>query len=105
MNTKSLHRQSCPSRPPQGPAFLAGPRHLRASQEIASAGESEADLESDWCRDDMVKMSPRTNARAPMCNVNGGFIRIIARKGSEMVLGGVVVGAEPASGPFCSPLS
>lgn len=67
--------------------------NIFTSPEIASVGVSEADLESGKYQGDVVKLSLHTNARAKMRNVNDGFIKIIARKGSGTVIGGVVVGA------------
>ncbi|GAA4656664.1 NAD(P)H-quinone dehydrogenase [Arthrobacter cryoconiti] len=67
--------------------------NIFTSPEIASVGVSEADLASGKYQGDVVKLSLQTNARAKMRNVNDGFIKIIARKGSGTVIGGVVVGA------------
>ncbi|UIK89380.2 NAD(P)H-quinone dehydrogenase [Arthrobacter polaris] len=67
--------------------------NIFTSPEIASVGVSEADLASGKYQGDVIKLSLRTNARAKMRNVNEGFIKIIARKGSGTVIGGVVVGA------------
>ena len=66
--------------------------NIFTSPEIASVGVSEADLESGRYQGDVVKLSLKTNARAKMRNVRDGFIKIIARKGSGTVIGGVVVG-------------
>lgn len=67
--------------------------NIFTSPEIASVGVSEADLDSGKYQGDVVKLSLHTNARAKMRNVDDGFIKIIARKGSGTVIGGVVVGA------------
>ncbi|WP_186759108.1 NAD(P)H-quinone dehydrogenase [Arthrobacter alpinus] len=67
--------------------------NIFTSPEIASVGVTEADLESGKYQGDVVKLSLQTNARAKMRGVNEGFIKIIARKGSGTVIGGVVVGA------------
>ncbi|MFC8302257.1 NAD(P)H-quinone dehydrogenase [Specibacter sp. NPDC057265] len=67
--------------------------NIFTSPEIASVGVSEADLASGKYQGDVLKLSLRTNARAKMRNVDEGFIKIIARKGSGTVIGGVVVGA------------
>ncbi|MGN5734258.1 NAD(P)H-quinone dehydrogenase [Arthrobacter psychrochitiniphilus] len=67
--------------------------NIFTSPEIASVGVSEADLASGKYQGDVIKLSLQTNARAKMRNVNEGFIKIIARKGSGTVIGGVVVGA------------
>nr|WP_281268298.1 NAD(P)H-quinone dehydrogenase [Arthrobacter livingstonensis] len=67
--------------------------NIFTSPEIASVGVSEAELEAGKYQGDVVKLSLQTNARAKMRNVNDGFIKIIARRGSGTVIGGVVVGA------------
>jgi len=67
--------------------------NIFTSPEIASVGVTEADLESGKYQGDVIKLSLHTNARAKMRNVNDGFVKIIARKGSGTVIGGVVVGA------------
>ncbi|MFQ4149644.1 NAD(P)H-quinone dehydrogenase [Arthrobacter sp. LAPM80] len=67
--------------------------NIFTSPEIASVGVSEADLAAGRYQGDVIKLSLRTNPRAKMRNVNDGFIKIIARKGSGTVIGGVVVGA------------
>ncbi|ABY24685.1 dihydrolipoamide dehydrogenase [Renibacterium salmoninarum ATCC 33209] len=68
--------------------------NIFTSPEIASVGISEADLESGRYQGDVVKLPLQTNARAKMRNAKDGFIKIIARKGSGTVIGGVVVGAN-----------
>lgn len=68
--------------------------NIFTSPEIASVGVSEADLESGKYQGDVVKLSLTTNARAKMRNTKDGFVKIIARKGSGTVIGGVVVGAN-----------
>jgi len=67
--------------------------NIFTSPEIASVGVSEADLESGKYQGDVIKLSLHTNARAKMRNFKDGFVKIIARKGSGTVIGGVVVGA------------
>ncbi len=65
--------------------------NIFTSPEIASVGVSEADLASGKYQGDVITMSLRTNARAKMLNFKDGFVKIIARKGSGTVIGGVVV--------------
>ena len=67
--------------------------NIFTSPEIASVGVSEADLASGKYQGDVLKLSLDSNARAKMRNVNDGFVKIISRKGSGTVIGGVVVGA------------
>ncbi len=66
--------------------------NIFTSPEIASVGVSEADVESGKFQGDIIKLSLHTNARAKMMGVRDGFVKIIARKGSGTVIGGVVVG-------------
>ncbi|WAH98327.1 NAD(P)H-quinone dehydrogenase [Arthrobacter sp. MMS18-M83] len=66
--------------------------NIFTSPEIASVGVSEADLESGKYQGDVVTLSLLSNARAKMRNTKDGFVKIIARKGSGTVIGGVVVG-------------
>jgi dihydrolipoamide dehydrogenase len=68
--------------------------NIFTSPEIASVGVSEADLESGKYQGDVIMLPLRTNARAKMRNAQDGFVKIIARKGSGTVIGGVVVGAN-----------
>ncbi|WP_285726648.1 NAD(P)H-quinone dehydrogenase [Psychromicrobium xiongbiense] len=68
--------------------------NIFTSPEIASVGVSEADLESGRYQGDVIKLPLQTNARAKMRNSTDGFVKIIARKGSGTVIGGVVVGAN-----------
>ncbi len=68
--------------------------NIFTSPEIATVGVSEADLASGRYQGDVVKLSLHTNARAKMRNAQDGFVKIIARKGSGTVIGGVVVGAN-----------
>ncbi|UKA60021.1 NAD(P)H-quinone dehydrogenase [Arthrobacter sp. FW306-2-2C-D06B] len=66
--------------------------NIFTSPEIASVGVSEADLESGKYQGDVVMLSLLSNARAKMRNTKDGFVKIIARKGSGTVIGGVVIG-------------
>ncbi|MBT2514071.1 NAD(P)H-quinone dehydrogenase [Arthrobacter sp. ISL-30] len=68
--------------------------NIFTSPEIASVGVSEADVESGKYQGDVVKLSLRSNARAKMRGTTDGFVKIIARKGSGTVIGGVVVGSN-----------
>ncbi|KAD3515287.1 NAD(P)H-quinone dehydrogenase [Arthrobacter yangruifuii] len=66
--------------------------NIFTSPEIASVGVSEADVAEGRYQGDVIKLSLHTNARAKMMDVKEGFVKIIARKGSGTVIGGVVVG-------------
>ncbi len=77
--------------------------NIFTSPEIASVGVSEADLESGKYQGDVVMLSLLSNARAKMRNTKDGFVKIIARKGSGTVIGGVVVG--PNASELIFPIS
>ena len=77
--------------------------NIFTSPEIASVGVSEADLESGKYQGDVVMLSLLSNARAKMRNSKDGFVKIIARKGSGTVIGGVVVG--PNASELIFPIS
>lgn len=77
--------------------------NIFTSPEIASVGVSEADLESGKYQGDVVTLSLLSNARAKMRNTKDGFVKIIARKGSGTVIGGVVVG--PNASELIFPIS
>ncbi|WP_312182465.1 NAD(P)H-quinone dehydrogenase [Arthrobacter sp.] len=66
--------------------------NIFTSPEIASVGVSEQDIAAGRYQGDVIKLSLHTNARAKMMDVKEGFVKIIARKGSGTVIGGVVVG-------------
>lgn len=66
--------------------------NIFTSPEIASVGVSEEDVISDKFQGDVVKLPLGSNARAKMRNHKDGFVKVIARKGSGTVIGGVVVG-------------
>ncbi|GAA2177812.1 NAD(P)H-quinone dehydrogenase [Arthrobacter parietis] len=77
--------------------------NIFTAPEIASVGVSEADVESGQYQGDIFKLSLSTNARAKMLNVKDGFVKIIARKGSGTVIGGVVV--APRASELIFPLA
>lgn len=77
--------------------------NIFTAPEIASVGVSEADVESGKYQGDVFKLSLSTNARAKMMNVKDGFVKIIARKGSGTVIGGVVV--APRASELIFPLA
>ena len=65
--------------------------NIFTSPEIATVGVTEEDVASGRYQGDIIKLSLNTNARAKMMNVSDGFVKIIARRGSGTVIGGVVV--------------
>jgi len=77
--------------------------NIFTSPEIATVGVTEEDVESGRYQGDIVKLSLHTNARAKMMNVKHGFVKVISRKGSGTVIGGVVVG--PRASELIFPLA
>ncbi|MGJ9401669.1 NAD(P)H-quinone dehydrogenase [Arthrobacter sp. KK5.5] len=65
--------------------------NIFTSPEIATVGVTEQQVREGKYQADIIKLNLATNARAKMMNVTEGFIKIIARKGSGSVIGGVVV--------------
>ena len=59
--------------------------------EIATVGLQQADLDDESFRGTSVLLPLRTNARAKMHGHRDGFVKLFARKGSQIVAGGVVV--------------
>ena len=59
--------------------------------EIATVGVSQADVDSGVVDARSVMLSLTGNPRAKMQNTKHGFVKIFARKGSDTILGGVVV--------------
>lgn len=66
--------------------------NIFTSPEIASVGVSEKDLSTGRYQGDVVMLPLKSNPRAKMRNSKDGFVKIISRKGSGTVIGGVVVG-------------
>ncbi|MDN3481539.1 NAD(P)H-quinone dehydrogenase [Arthrobacter sp. APC 3897] len=77
--------------------------NIFTSPEIASVGVSEQDIAEGRYQGDVIKLSLHTNARAKMMEVKEGFVKIISRKGSGTVIGGVVVG--PRASELIFPIS
>jgi NAD(P)H dehydrogenase (quinone) len=65
--------------------------NIFTSPEIATVGVTEEEVAAGKYQGDIIKLSLSTNARAKMMNVSEGFVKIIARRGSGTVIGGVVV--------------
>lgn len=59
--------------------------------EIATVGISQADIDEGRVDARAVMLPLSKNPRAKMQNVRDGFVKIFARKGSDTILGGVVV--------------
>jgi dihydrolipoamide dehydrogenase len=71
--------------------------------EIASVGVSQATVDRGDVAARVVKQPLATNARAKMAGIRDGFVKIFARPGTGLVLGGVVV--APRSSELILPLS
>jgi pyruvate/2-oxoglutarate dehydrogenase complex dihydrolipoamide dehydrogenase (E3) component len=71
--------------------------------EIASVGVSQVAVDRGEIPARMVKLPLATNPRAKMGGIRDGFVKIFARPGTGMVLGGVVV--APRASELILPLS
>jgi len=71
--------------------------------EIASVGVSQAAVDRGEVDVRVVKQPLATNPRAKMAGIRDGFVKIFARHGTGMVLGGVVV--APRASELILPLS
>jgi len=71
--------------------------------EIASVGVSQAAVDRGEVDVRVVKQPLATNPRAKMAGIRDGFVKIFARPGTGMVLGGVVV--APRASELILPLS
>ena len=71
--------------------------------EIASVGVSQATVDRGEIAARVVKQPLATNPRAKMGGIRDGFVKIFARPGTGMVLGGVVV--APHASELILPLS
>jgi dihydrolipoamide dehydrogenase len=71
--------------------------------EIASVGVSQAAVDRGEIPARVVKQPLATNPRAKMAGIRDGFVKIFARPGTGMVLGGVVV--APRASELILPLS
>ncbi|HEX6887601.1 MAG TPA: NAD(P)H-quinone dehydrogenase [Candidatus Nanopelagicales bacterium] len=59
--------------------------------EIATVGYTQADVDAGRVTADVVTLPLATNARAKMQGVTDGFVKVICRRGTRIVIGGVVV--------------
>jgi len=62
------------------------------SPEIATVGWSQAAVDSGEIEADVVKLELQGNPRAKMQGIRDGFVKLVARRGTGVVIGGVVVG-------------
>ena len=73
------------------------------SPEIATVGVTQADVDNGAVTADVVKLDLSGNPRAKMQGIKDGFVKLIALKGSGIVVGGVVVG--PRASELIHPIS
>jgi NAD(P)H dehydrogenase (quinone) len=71
--------------------------------EIATVGWSQRSVEAKEIEGRIVTLELRGNARAKMQGVRDGFVKLIARPGTGIVIGGVVVG--PRASELIHPVS
>jgi pyruvate/2-oxoglutarate dehydrogenase complex dihydrolipoamide dehydrogenase (E3) component len=71
--------------------------------EIASVGASQAAVDRGEIAARVVKLPLATNPRAKMGGIRDGFVKLLARPGTGMVLGGVIV--APRASELILPLS
>ena len=62
--------------------------------EIASVGQSEQQLQAEGTRYESLLLPLATNARAKMQGLDDGFVKLLCRRGSRIVIGGVVVASD-----------
>ncbi|WP_245604242.1 NAD(P)H-quinone dehydrogenase [Nocardioides aequoreus] len=60
--------------------------------EIATVGVSQQDVDSEEVPAEVVMLPLAGNPRAKMQGVRDGFVKLVARRGTGVVIGGVVVG-------------
>ena len=68
--------------------------NIFTAPEIATVGFSEKDIEDGIADGIAYKLPLAANPRAKMMGIRDGFVKIIARKGSGTVIGGVIVGPK-----------
>ena len=59
--------------------------------EIATVGYTQADVDAGRITAEVVTLPLATNARAKMQAIRDGFVKVICRRGTRIVIGGVVV--------------
>lgn len=68
--------------------------NIFTAPEIATVGWSEADIVEGRIEGVVHKLPLSANPRAKMMGIKDGFVKIMARKGSGTVIGGVIVGPK-----------
>ena len=59
--------------------------------EIATVGYTQADVDAGRVNAEVVTLPLATNARAKMQGISDGFVKVLCRRGTRIVIGGVVV--------------
>jgi dihydrolipoamide dehydrogenase len=77
--------------------------NIFTAPEIATCGYSQRAIEAGEINADVVMLQMAGNPRAKMQGVTDGFVKVFARKGSGIVVGGVVVG--PRASELIHPIS
>ncbi|MFD5215968.1 NAD(P)H-quinone dehydrogenase [Microbacterium sp. NPDC058345] len=77
--------------------------NIFTAPEIATVGYSEQDVENGVADGIAYKLPLAANPRAKMMGIKDGFVKIIARKGSGTVIGGVIV--APKASELIYPLA
>ena len=65
--------------------------NIFTTPEIATVGVTAADVEAGRINADTVMLPLATNARAKMTGFTDGFVKLFARRGTRIVVGGVIV--------------
>jgi len=73
------------------------------SPEIATVGWSQAAIERGEIQAEIVRLDLQGNPRAKMQGIHDGFVKLFARPGSGIIVGGVVVG--PRASELIHPIS
>jgi dihydrolipoamide dehydrogenase len=71
--------------------------------EIATVGRTQTEVDSGDVEAECVKLPLSTNARAKMQGITDGFVKVFARSGTGIVVGGVVV--APRASELIHPIS
>jgi len=71
--------------------------------EIATVGVTQADVDAGRSSAAVVRLPLATNARAKMQGIHDGFVKLFARRGTRIVVGGVVV--APRASELIFPIS
>ena len=70
--------------------------------EIATVGFTEADVAAGRIDARIVKLPLATNARAKMLDLHDGFVKLVCRPGTGIVVGGVIVAPRAPSSSSAS---